>query len=74
MAHSLTPILARYLVTIAWSKGANDKAFASCFDDFLRDAPEAIDLKDALDLAKEAMDQAKIAAGDSDNSGYGFTV
>jgi len=61
-------------VTIAWSNGANDEAFASCFDDFLRDAPEAIDLKDALDLAQEAMAQAKIATGDSDNSGYGFTV
>jgi hypothetical protein len=40
-------------VTIAWSNGANDKAFASYFGDFLRDAPEAIDLKDALDLGSQ---------------------
>jgi hypothetical protein len=61
-------------VTIARSSGADDETFASCFDDFLSDTPEAIDLKDSPDLGKETVDQAEITAGDPDNGGNRFTI
>jgi hypothetical protein len=36
--------------------GADEQGFAGCFDDFLGDAVELVDVADARDLGEEALD------------------
>ena len=53
---------------------ANDQALPGRFHNFPGDAAEMVDLKDTSDLSKEALEQAKVSAGDPNDAGHGFTV
>jgi hypothetical protein len=52
----------------------NDQALSGRFHNLPSNAAEMVDLKDTADLSKEALEQAKVAAGDPNNAGDGFTV
>jgi hypothetical protein len=60
----------RCSVSAMWRLGlADDEAFAGGFDDLARDRREVVDLEDAPDLGKEAVDEPEVAVGDPGDGG-----
>lgn len=54
--------------------GADEQGFTRCFDDFLGDAVELVNVADARDLGEEALDEPEVAVGDAGNGGDGLGV
>jgi hypothetical protein len=50
-----------YLTATYPRSGADEQGFAGCFDDFLGDAVELVDVVDARDLGEEALDEPEAA-------------
>lgn len=57
---------------VARSHRADDEVGSGCFDNFLGDQGQVVDLQDAFDLAEEADGETEVAVGDAGDGGDGF--
>jgi hypothetical protein len=59
---------------LAVSGLSDDESVTGGLDHFARDGRELVDLEDARDLGKEAVDEAEVAVGDASDGSDGFAV